>query len=143
LVVESLLINRTIARAHVECFMHIIYFRISLRFEVVIYGVLGKRATLALFTIAIVSSLLVSSLAGSAFAAKKRVYREHDDFSKDKDSLQSSSANTYDLSEDIEDEKKNLNSKSLSTWEAAAAADNHLTFAEQRECYRAACNDDD
>jgi hypothetical protein len=51
--------------------------------------------------------------------------------------------NTYDLSEDTEDEKKNLNSKSLSTCEAAAAADNHLTLAEQRECYRVACNDDD
>jgi hypothetical protein len=44
---------------------------------------------------------------------------------------------------DIEDEKKNLNSKSLSTCEAAAAADNHLTFADQRECYHAACNYDD
>ena len=104
---------------------------------------LSKRATLALFTIAIVSSLLVSSLAGSVFAAKKRVYREDDDFSKDKDSLKSSSVNTYELSEDTEDEKKNLNSKSLSTCEAAAAADNHLTLAEQRECYRAACNNDD
>ena len=104
---------------------------------------LGKKATLALLTIAMVLSLLVSSLAGSAFAAKKRVYIEDDDFSKDKDSLQSSSVNTYDLSEDTEDEKKNLNSKTLSECEAAAAADGHLTLAEQRECYRAACNDDD
>jgi hypothetical protein len=105
--------------------------------------VLGKRATLALFTIAMVSSLLVSSLAGSAFAANKRVYIEDDDFSKDKDSLKSSNANTYDLNEDTEDEKKNLNSKTLSEREAAAAADGHLTLAEQRECYRVACNDDD
>ena len=99
---------------------------------------------LGLFTIAIVSSLLVvSSFAGSAFASKERVYKEDDDLSTDEHSLKSSSVNTYDLSEDTEDEKKNLNSKSLSTCEAAAAADNHLTLAEQRECYRAACNDDD
>jgi hypothetical protein len=99
---------------------------------------------LGLFTIAIVSSLLfVSSFTGSAFAAKKRVYKEDDDLSTDKDSLKSSSVNTYELSEDTEDKKKNLNSESLSRCEAAAVADRHLTVTEQRECYRLSCNDDD
>jgi hypothetical protein len=106
--------------------------------------VLSKRSALGLFTIAIVSSLLVvSSFAGSAFAAKKRVYKEDDDLSTDKDSLRSSSVNTYELSQDTEDKKKNLNSESLSRCEAAAVADGHLTVTEQRECYRLACNDDD
>jgi hypothetical protein len=84
------------------------------------------------FTIAIVSLILVvSSFAGSAFAAKKRVYKEDDGLSTNKDSIKSSSVNTYDLSEDIVDEKKNLNPKSLSKCESAAA-DGHLTVAEQR-----------
>ena len=62
--------------------------------------------------------------------------------STDKDSLKSSSVNTYDLGEGTVDEKKNLNSKSLSKCEAAAA-EGDLTVAEQMECYRVACNDDD
>jgi hypothetical protein len=102
--------------------------------------VLSKRSMLGLFTIAIVSSLLVvSSFAGTAFATKKRVYKEDDDLSTDIDSLKSSSV----LSEDTDDKKKNLNSESLSRCEAAAVADGHLTVTEQRECYRLACNDDD
>ena len=105
----------------------------------------SKRATVALFTIAVASSLLLSnSFVGSAFAAKKKVYREDDDFyiQTDKDSLKSSRVNTDDLSGDTEDEEKNLNSRTLSKCEAAATADGHLTLAEQRECYRVACNDD-
>jgi len=99
---------------------------------------LSKRATVALFTIAITSSLLLPNcFVGSAFAAKKKVYREDDDnFSID--SMRSStSVNTSDLSEHKEEDDDNdvqgKNSKGM--------CDQAPTLAEQRECYRLACND--
>ena len=99
---------------------------------------LSKRATVALFTIAIASALLISnSFVGFAFAAKKKVYKEDDDFSAG--SLRSStSVNTDNLSEDTEEDDNDAprnNSK--------IKCDQAPTLAEQRECYRLACNDYD
>jgi hypothetical protein len=63
---------------------------------------LSKRATVALFTIAISSFLLFPNISvGSAFAAKKKVYKEDDDFSTDP-MRSSTSVNTGELSEDKE-----------------------------------------
>jgi hypothetical protein len=99
---------------------------------------LSKRATVALFTIAIASSLLLPNISvGSAFAAKKKMYKEDDDFSIG--SLKPSSVNAADLDEDKDDDDdsaaKEKNSKSK--------CDRAPTLAEQRECYRLACNDYD
>jgi hypothetical protein len=98
---------------------------------------LSKRA-MALFTIAIASTLLISnSSVGFAFAAKKKVYKDDDDFSAS--SVRSStSVSTNDLGEDNEEDdsdapRNNLKSK----------CDQAPTLAEQRECYRLACNDYD
>jgi hypothetical protein len=98
---------------------------------------LSKRATMALFAIAIASALLISNnFVGSAFAAKKKVYKE-DDFSAG--SLRSStSVSTDDLGEDNEEDDGDTprnNSKSK--------CDQAPTLAKQRECYRLACNDYD
>jgi hypothetical protein len=99
---------------------------------------LSKR-TMALFTIAIASALLISnSSVGSAFAAKKKLYKEDDDFSAG--SIRSStSVNTDGLDDDNEEEDDGdiprNNSKSK--------CDQASTLAEQRECYRLACNDYD
>ena len=101
---------------------------------------LSKRATVALFIIAITSSLLLpSSFVGSSFAAaKKKVYKEDDDdFSID--SLRSStSVNTDDFGEDNEEDDSHIQGKNLKS-----KCDQAPTLAEQRECYRLACNDYD
>ena len=101
---------------------------------------LSKRATVALFTIAITSSLLLpSSFVGAAFAAaKKKIYKEDDDdFSID--SLRSStSVNTDDFGEDNEEDDSHIQGKNLKS-----KCDQAPTLAEQRECYRLACNDYD
>jgi hypothetical protein len=93
---------------------------------------------MALFTIAIASALLISnSFVGSAFAAKKKLYKEDDDFSAG--SLRSStSVSTDDLDDDNEEDDGDTqrnNSKSK--------CDQAPTLAKQRECYRIACNDND
>jgi hypothetical protein len=98
---------------------------------------LSKRA-MALFTIAITSGLLLpNSFVGFAFAAKKKLYKEDDDFSAG--SLRSStSVNTDGLDNDNEEDDGDTprnNSKSK--------CDQAPTLAEQRECYRIACNDYD
>jgi hypothetical protein len=97
----------------------------------------SKRATVALFAIAITSSLLLqNSYVGSAFAAKKKVYKEDDDFSTD--SVRSSaSVNTDDLSEDKEDDSDGQGKNSKGKCDQAP------TLAKQRECYRIECNDYD
>ena len=99
---------------------------------------LSKRATVALFTIAITSALLLpNSFVGSAFAAKKNVYKDDHDFSAGS-SRSSTRVNTDDLGEDNEDDDSDAprnNSKSK--------CDQAPTLAEQRECYRLACNDHD
>jgi hypothetical protein len=99
---------------------------------------LSKRATVGFFAIAIASALLISnSFVGFAFAAKKKVYKDDDDLSAG--SLRSSiGVNTDDLSEDNEEDDSDAprnNSKSK--------CDQAPTLAEQRECYRLACNDYD
>jgi hypothetical protein len=99
---------------------------------------LSTRATVALFAIAIASALLISnSSVGSAFAAKKKLYKEDDDFSAG--SLRSStSVNTDgldDYNEEDDGDTPRNNSKSK--------CDQAPTLAKQRECYRIACNDYD
>ena len=98
---------------------------------------LSKRATVALFTVAITSSLLLPNISvGFAFAAKKKtMYNQDDDFSTG--SLKPSSGNAADLNEDkyVDNAAKEKNSKSK--------CDRALTLAEQRDCYRLACNDYD
>jgi hypothetical protein len=101
---------------------------------------LSKRATVALFTVAITSSLLLPNISvGFAFAAKKKTmynqYNQDDDFSIG--SLKPSSGNAADLNEDkyVDNAAKEKNSKSK--------CDRALTLAEQRDCYRLACNDYD
>jgi hypothetical protein len=99
---------------------------------------LSKRATVALFTIAITSSLLLpNSFVGSAFAAKKKVYKDDDDFSAG--SVRSStSVNTSDLGEDNEEDDSDAPRKN-----SKSKCDQAPTLAKQRECYRLACNDYD
>jgi hypothetical protein len=97
---------------------------------------LSKRAV-ALFTIAIASSLLLpNSSVGSAFAAKKKLYKVGDENFSIDSMRSSSSVNADDLSGDKDDSAvKEKNSKSK--------CDQAPTLAEQRECYRLACNDYD
>ena len=102
---------------------------------------LSKRATVALFTIAITSSLLLpSSFVGAAFAAaKKKIYKEDDDDFPIR-SLRSSTtnANTDNLGEDNEEHDSDSPRKNSKN-----KCDQAPTLAEQRECYRLACNDYD
>src|SRR3982751_4367956 len=73
--IESLLINRNILYRYVRYFIEIIYFILLKNAELLYIVMLSNRATVALFTIAITSSLLLpNSLVASAFAAKKKVY---------------------------------------------------------------------
>jgi hypothetical protein len=99
---------------------------------------LSTRATVALFAIAIASALLISnSSVGSAFAAKKKLYKDDDDFSAG--SVRSStSVNTSDLGEDNEEDDSNAPRKN-----SKSKCDQAPTLAKQRECYRLACNDYD
>ena len=101
-------------------------------------AMLSKRATVALFTIAISSFLLFPNISvGSAFAAKKKVYKEDDDFSTG--FLRSStSVNTDGLSENTEDDDSYVQKENSKN-----KCDQAPTLAEQRECYRLACNDYD
>ena len=93
---------------------------------------LSKRATMALSTIAITSSLLLPNISvGFAFAAKKK----HDDFSTG--FLKPSSVNAADLSENKDDDGAAVEKNSKSKCDQAP------TLAEQRACYRLACNDFD
>jgi hypothetical protein len=134
--IELLLINRNILYRYVHSFIEIIYFILLKNAELLYIVMLSNRATVALFTIAITSSLLLpNSLVGSAFAAKKKVYRE-DDFSIG--SLKSSSVNAADLSEDKEEDDSDSQEKN-----SKSKCDQAPTLAEQRECYRLACNDYD
>jgi hypothetical protein len=97
---------------------------------------LSKRATMALSTIAITSSLLLPNISvGFAFAAKKKMYNEHDDFSTG--FLKPSSVNAADLSENKDDDGAAVEKNSKSKCDQAP------TLAEQRACYRLACNDFD
>jgi len=90
---------------------------------------LSKRDTVALFTIAITSSLLLSNSVGSAFTAKKRLYNEDDDFWAG--SVRSStSVNTDDLGEDNEEDDSDAPRKN-----SKSKCDQAPTLAEQRECY--------
>jgi hypothetical protein len=100
----------------------------------------SKRATVALFTIAVASSLLLSnSFVGSAFAAKKKVYKEDDDDFPIR-SLRSytTNANADNLGEDNEEHDSDSPRKN-----SKIKCDQAPTLAEQRECYRLACNDYD
>jgi hypothetical protein len=99
---------------------------------------LSKRATVALVAIAITSSLLLpNSSVGFAFAAKKKVYNEDDDFSAG--SVRSSTiVNTDDLGEDNEEDDSDAAIKN-----SKSKCDQAPTLAKQRECYRIACNDYD
>jgi hypothetical protein len=100
---------------------------------------LSKRATAALFTIAITSSLLLqNSSVGSAFAAKKKVYKEDDDDFSIESLRSSTSVNTDDFGEDNEEDDSHIQGKNLKS-----KCDQAPTLAEQRECYRLACNDYD
>jgi hypothetical protein len=100
---------------------------------------LSKRATVALFTIAITSSLLLpNSSVGFAFAAKKKVYKEDDENFSTYSMRSSTSVNTDDLSEDKEEGDSHIQGKN-----SKSKCDQAPTLAEQRECYRLACNDYD
>jgi hypothetical protein len=99
---------------------------------------LSKRVTVALFTIAIASALLISnSFVGFAFAAKKKVYKEDDDFSAGS-SRSYTSVNTDDLDDDNEEDDSDAPRK-----DSKSKCDQAPTLAEQRECYSLACNDYD
>ena len=98
---------------------------------------LSKRATVALFTVAITSSLLLPNISvGFAFAAKKNMYNEHDAFSTG--SVKPSNVNAADLSEEKDEDDSAAKEKNLKS-----KCDRVPTLAEQRECYRLACNDYD
>jgi hypothetical protein len=76
LLIESLLINRNVLYRYVQYFIEIIYFILLKNVELSYIVMLSKRATVALVTIAIASSFLLSnSFVGSAFATKKSIQR--------------------------------------------------------------------
>ena len=103
-----------------------------------------KGTTAALFTIAIVSSLLVVSggFLGSGLAAAKKATNENEDsafktLSNDKTNTQFQTADAGDSSGSTGDTSgvsaKDL--KGLSKCESNAAADGDLTSAEAADCY--------
>ena len=105
-----------------------------------------KKTTAALFTIAIVSSLLVVSggVLGSTLAAAKKVTNENEDnafktLSNDKTNTQLQTTDDAGDSNGSTGDRASVSAKdlkSLSKCQSDAAADGDLTSAEAADCYR-------